>query len=360
MERVTFVKYNSLRKPEYRITTEIHENEHEKWAIKRPGHHAAKAHLRQIAANRSLLKERLYRDVSVLDVTTEKDDRLRFPFVTGRTLAEDIQFSKEDPEAFVNQFNQALDRILDVREECKCAFTATETFINCFGNTYPEDGVPAVCPANLDSVLTNFVETKDGLVCLDYEWAYDFPIPIDYIKYRSIRYFYNERMNSMFDGIARDTVMEWFGFDQEKQDTFWNMESHFQQQIYGKDWQYLYPNRYKKGEVTLQALNDKIAEQNELSQEQDRIIKYNEYLIQEKDETIKNNESQIQERDNIIKYNENMIQNLEKEITGLKQEYETQRQAWDNTYQEMIHSTSWRITKPLRGISLLIRRIFKK
>lgn len=313
MNRVTYVKYNSLRKPEYRITTEIQENANEKWVVKRLGDPAARAHLEQIAANRELLEKKAYRAVSVLENTRE-GDQLRFPYVEGEVLAEKIDSARLDRDMFVEMTNQWFERILDVRDECKCAFEPTEGFVSWFGNSCPENGVPAVCPANIDSVFSNFIETKDGLVCLDYEWVFDFPVPVDYIKYRSIRYFYNERMQSLFDGFSRDTIMEWCGFDQEKQDLFWSMESHFQQRIYGQDWQYLYLNRYKKDEINIKMLDDKIAGYTR--------------VIQEKDDRIRDAEARMRE--------------------------------WENAYQVLVNSTSWKLTKPARWAGAFIKKILKK
>lgn len=313
MNRVTYVKYNSMRRPEYRITTEIQEDAGEKWVVKRTGHPAARAHLERIAANRALLEKKVYKTVSVLENTRE-GDRLRFPYVEGAVLAEQIDNASLDRDAFVEMTNQWFGRILDVRDECRCAFEPTEGFAAWFGNNCPESGVPAVCPANVDSIFSNFIETGDGLVCLDYEWVFDFPVPVDFIKYRSIRYFYNERMQSLFDGFSRDAIMEWCGFDQQKQDLFWSMESHFQQQIYGQDWRYLYLNRYKKDETDIKMLDDKIAGFNK--------------KLREKDDRIRDAEARMRE--------------------------------WENAYQDLTHSTSWKLTKPARWAGMMVKQILKK
>ncbi len=386
MDRVTYVKYNSLRSPEYRITTEIHENEQGKWVIKRPGCSAAKPHLDRIAANRQLLGDGYYEHISILDAVAE-DERLRFPFAAGETLAERITFVKENREAFEETVNQMLDRILAVQEKYRCVFTPTDAFVSWFGNRYPEEGVPAVCPANLDSVLSNFIETETGLICLDYEWVFDFPIPVEYIRYRCIRYFYNEKMNSLFDGIPRDTVMGWFGFDPEKLDMYWSMESCFQQQIYGKDWKYLYPDRCKKAEITLRALEEEHEEQMRIIQwneshikglkdeteEQKRIIQWNESRIQDlekenaeqkriiawNEENIRNLGEQIRERDDTIRdlnWKNNEQQNSITELNREIEEQESRCKEWENQYNEILHSSSWRITRPLRGISAMVKR----
>lgn len=344
MDRVIYVKYNSLRAPEYRITTEIHEDENRKWVVKRPGSDAAKAHLYRIASNRELLEQRTYKNISVLDATV-KGEQLWFPFVAGKTFAETITYSKGDEESFCQCVNQALDRIFDVREECRCIFKPTDALIACFGEIYPEEGVPAICPANLDSLFSNFIEADGKLINLDYEWVFDFPIPVDFLKYRSIRYFYNERQNSMFDGISRDTVLNWFGYDQKKQDLFWSMESHFHQRVYGENWKYLYLDRYKKGEITIQSLYDNIANQERIVQEKENRINglENEILIRE---------DKIRELDHEILSREDRIKELFHEI----QNQEMQKQGWEKLYQELTNSTSWRMTEPFRKIAAYLRR----
>lgn len=351
MDRVIYVKYNSLRKPEYRITTEIHESEQMKWVVKRPGNDAAKMHLNRIATNQELAK-RIYKDISVLDVKIE-DDQLCFPFVNGGVLTDSISFTILNQEELIKQINQLLDLILNVREECKCAFELTEGFVSTFGECYPERGTPAICPANLDSVLSNFIQSQSGLVCLDYEWVYDFPVPIEFIKYRSIRYFYNERMNSLFDGISRDTVMEWFGFDREKQDMYWNMEAYFQQKIYGKDWRYLYFDRYRKGKITIQSLDDEIENLKTIMQEKDS-------SIHDKDDLINHLENELRHREETInELNREMCMREEKKKEQIN-DLETKRQALERTNYEIMHSTSWRITKPLRVVGKYIKLIMKK
>lgn len=345
MDQVKYIKYNSLRKPEYRITTEIHEDEQGKWVIKRTGNDAAKPHLQQIAANRKLLEKGYYKKISVLDITTGEDDRLRFPFVAGKSLAESIDSFKLEKDKFIEKIEKLLEQVLGIYDDHICAFEPTEGFISCFGNEFPEKGIPAVCPANLDSVFSNFIETKEGLVCLDYEWVYDFPIPVDYIKYRCIRYFYNEREKSLFDGIPRDTVMEWFGYDRETLDLYWNMESHFQQQIYGKDWEFMYLNRCKKGETTFQSLEDEIAEQRR--------------IIQSREEHIRNLENEIRSRDDAInRFSQEIscLKSEKQELIAERQRLDAERQKWESICQEMTDSTSWKVTEPFRRIGMIVRK----
>ncbi len=389
MDRITYVKYNSSRKPEYRIATEIHEDGQNKWVVKRPRDDAAQKHINRIVDNRKMLKK-VYKNISVLDVVKE-NGYLRFPYVAGKVLDEKIYNIKLEKEEFIQQVNCLFDLILDVQDGCKCRFEPTEGFYAHFGKTCPDRGIPALCPVNLDSLFSNFIETENGLICLDYEWVYDFPIPVDFIKYRTLRYFYNEREKSMFRGISRDSVMEWFGFNREIQDLYWSMESFFQQQIYGENWRYIYLNRYKKEELTLQMLDELIERQNniilyneacirdrdasirdkdtklqtqdELIERQNKIILYNEACIRDRDASIQAKDASIQNKESSIRALENEMRSREKEILELKQKNNEQEllvEEWMSNYSIVINSTSWRLTKPLRSIGTFIRCVVKK
>ena len=82
MDRVLYTKYNSLRRPEYRLTTEIHDGDQGKWVEKRAAGPAAEAQLDRITANRELAL-RLYRKIRVADARREKG-RIVIPFISGR------------------------------------------------------------------------------------------------------------------------------------------------------------------------------------------------------------------------------------------------------------------------------------
>lgn len=310
MDRVLYVKYNSMRKPAYRLTTEIHEGDDGKWVVKKAGDPAALPHMERVAANRALA-EKAYRNIAAVDVKKEKD-RLIFPFVSGTPLINKIDTDGLDRERFTEQVNSLFDLVLAVKDECRSPFRATEAFVSLFGDQYIED-VPAICPANIDSIFSNFIETKDGLVCLDYEWVFDFPVPVDYIRYRVLFHLYNEWEHSMLDGISREELMEWFGLDEEKQAIYWNMESNFQQEIHGEKWAYHYLEKYKMKKFSLQSMNEENRRQRG--------------IIQDKDRHIANLEKELIEG---MKAKDAHIANLERQ------------------YDEITHAFFWRITGPFR------------
>lgn len=271
MNRVLYAKYNSLRRPEYRVTTEIQEDEKGKRVVKKPGDAKAGEHILTIARNRELLAGS-YEKIKVLPVKREGDE-LVFPFVAGESLKDQIDTEKTDREAFVRQVTKLFDKILDYKKENFCPFEITEGFRTLFGDIRPEE-TTAVCPANIDSLFSNFIENEEGIFCLDYEWVHDFPIPVNYIKYRTLAYLYNDWANSVFDGIKREELMSWFGLEESECEIYEAMESAFQQAVHGKDWRYMYPLRYNKKKEN---------------------VLYMAKLIREKDQHISNLENMIRQ-----------------------------------------------------------------
>ena len=297
MNRVLYAKYNSLRRPEYRVTTEIQEDEKGKRVVKKPGDAKAGEHIQTIARNRELLAGS-YEKIKVLPVKREGDE-LVFPFVAGESLKDQIDTEKTDREAFVRQVTKLFDKILDYKKENFCPFEITEGFRALFGDIRPEE-TTAVCPANIDSLFSNFIENEEGIFCLDYEWVHDFPIPVNYIKYRTLAYLYNDWANSVFDGIKREELMSWFGLEESECEIYEAMESAFQQAVHGKDWRYMYPLRYNKKK-------ENVLYMAKLIREKDQHIANLEKAGKGKDQHIANLEKAGKGKDQHISNLENMI-----------------------------------------------------
>ena len=271
MDRILYVKYNSVRKPAYRTITEIREDTDGKKVIKRAGRPEAEAHLARMAENRELLRK-AYRDIDVLEVRKEKEG-LVFPFVSGLSLMDRIDTDRFDRERFVRQVNEAFEKIFAVREECRVPFAPTDGFIKVFGDRYPE-GAQALCPANVDPLFSNFIETENGLACLDYEWVYDFPVPVDYLRYRVLFRLHSDYAGTLLEGFSMETVLDWFGIGEGLREVLWSMESRFQQEVHGENWRYHYLDRYRKNVVSLQAMDEEILRQKQTIMELEN--RYNE------------------------------------------------------------------------------------
>ena len=82
--RVLYAKYNSTRCPEYRITTEVCEDEGGLFVQKRAGDAAAAAHLENIHKNALDLRD-YYDGIRVIP-SELSEGALRFPYIRGEKI----------------------------------------------------------------------------------------------------------------------------------------------------------------------------------------------------------------------------------------------------------------------------------
>lgn len=248
--QVLYAKYNSTRRPDFRVTTEICADECGLFVRKRAGESAARAHLERICENGASLRD--YYDDGVRVIPSEwAEGSLRFPYIEGRTLAEQIDAEHLDKERFVAQVNERLERVLHIRQRFATPFRSSPEFEAMFGVVELGSDVAALNPANIDSLLTNFVENDSGLHCIDCEWVCRFPVPLEYIRYRALRYLYLNQVQHQMKGIGLEEMLGWFGFTTQRIALFWNMEKRFQQYVHGEGWKYIYTERYRKSSISL-------------------------------------------------------------------------------------------------------------
>ena len=350
--RVLYAKYNSARKPCYRVTTEICEGANGVFVRKRAGEEAARAHLENIYNNGIALKD-YYRTVAVKPAE-KLDGELRFPYVKGRTLAEQIDSQHFDRERFVAQVNDKLAAVLSVQDRHAVPFEPTDEFEAIFGRIEIGDA-PALNPANIDSLLTNFVENGTGIYCIDCEWVCHFPVPVAFVRYRILRYLYLNQVQPLLEGASLEEMLGWFGFSEGELECYWKMEKTFQQHIHGEKWEYIYTEHYKKRNLVIgdidrdiQALNADIAARDSIIHDKDVHIGNLDGEIRDLQNQVLDKETHIQNLQNQILDKDTHIQNLSARINQLTVAYQTISNAF-----------FWRITKPARLTMDKLKRVIK-
>lgn len=357
MEQVLYTKYNSLRQPAYRIITEIREKDGEKYVVKRAGEPAAEEHMHRMKENRKLLAE-AYPDIFVLPME-EDEDGIRFPFVQGKDLKNELVDGYTDLDQFVRETADKLDRILAVKPECLCGFESTEAFTALFGEDVPK-GSPAVCPANVDALFTNFMEQDGRLYCIDYEWVFNFPVPIGFIRYRALRYLHYELEKSLLDGIALAEFLKKFGIEDGDQVLFEQMEYHFQFLVHGEKLKYHYLHRYQKAHESPAEI---IEELNHTIREKDVHIENITGFLHENQEAVAELQSDVQALNARISQQIQAIHDKDVHIGNLNsmlRNAEALRDAYERQYQEISNAFFWRITKPARSAVIRIRTLMQK
>lgn len=119
-----------------------------------------------------------------------------------------------------------------------CEFRMTEQFQTVFGSV--QFTQPMMCRAvsDIDMIFSNALERNDGYELIDYEWTFDFPIPMKFLEYRCLYYYIygSEKRTCLAQKCLMPTNVDlftYFGISETECEQFAQMERSFQQYILG-------------------------------------------------------------------------------------------------------------------------------
>ena len=258
-QQTTFAKCSVERKDEYKIITRIFEENGKKLVEKYAANEKANAHVNrmvELAQTNPYLTE----NVCLVPCEAVADGVVRFPYIEGQRLDKVIDEAVKQGrlEDAWTEIRRLKDIIMNVSG--KEAFHVTDEFRTVFGqipqpepaegekNVEPVDplavleGYEAVTRVNMDMVAANII-FADKIYILDYEWNFDFAVPLKYILFRSI--LFNGTLNVMPEE-QRKTLMEIIEISDEEWQLFLQMETSWQQFVTGTSLTDLYPDMPSK------------------------------------------------------------------------------------------------------------------
>ena len=255
-----YAKYNRLRSPEFRLSTRILKNKSgELYVEKRALGKEGEAHIKVMADNKKLLDCNLdCNKEKNVDITVSEDTAV-FPFIKGSGLEKSVFNSLSSKEKFNNAVNKAVVRIYGEDRERNLQgedFVITPEFIKIFGEPSEEEKTllsTFKCDksSNIDRIFSNYIECEDNLICLDYEWVYDFPIPRYYCIYRTLIEFYRDNLAYTQKYISENDYLADYGITEEMKCLFERMDDSFQQYVHGKNRRYVYTHNYEKTVINI-------------------------------------------------------------------------------------------------------------
>lgn len=231
MSTVLYTKYSNDRADAFAIYTEICEEAGERVVYKRPAKEAAEAHLAHLARMAEKLAA-LYEGTPIrINRCEQQGDALAFEYLEGETYEARVDAALEErgQDAALQMIRDYMALALDPLQ--KEPFHSTDGFVQVFGSHPQLEGCEAAAFADIDLILSNLLCQSDGGYSLiDYEWSFDFPIPLRYIRYRILHYYVDvsraraERLPKLYEA---------FGINEEMQALCEEMEVRFQQYING-------------------------------------------------------------------------------------------------------------------------------
>lgn len=228
MYRTIYSKSSNDRADEFKVITKIQVNEYGcKFARKEPAIQKAQTHIDNLLVNYATLSEK-YKETMIEFATVRRENSsVLIEFVEGESFEEHLDNllyngNYEDVKCkIVSFFSQIF-----INEK---PFVITNKFKNIFGDVHLSDKERAVDFIDIDILFANVIYKNDKWIVYDYEWFMDMGVPVNYIIYRTLTYYSN---NKARDEIAND-IFSQYGISESDKETYRLMEENFQKYIYG-------------------------------------------------------------------------------------------------------------------------------
>lgn len=228
MEKIVFSKYSNERANKFAIRTDIYKKDSLLFVKKIPCSPAASGHVNSLFKWYGELSA-LYEGTKFkINVCRLVDNYALFDFISGNTLEEvlDRFIEQKDYQGLEKTFNLLISLIRNTATE---HFQPTDQFNEIFGAVDFEKDMPCAPVTDIDMVVNNII-VNDGWNLIDYEWTFDFPIPIEYAVFRVLHYYF-KITTARLTILHKLNLYERFGITKPLYNTFMNMELKFQEYI---------------------------------------------------------------------------------------------------------------------------------
>ena len=307
--RAEYIKYNRTRKEEFQIKTVIlgKPRRVEKTALVRAG-------IEHIASFEEKCRElnRQHRNLRFARPGV-KEGQAGFPYIKGETLAQRLGQVIGNGKAPVDTVGEALEMILEVDASCYCLFEVTSEFTSVFGEL-PDGarvGSDSLMVSNIDMLFENIL-LGDERYCLDYEWVFFFPVPVEYIKYRILFYFFRQYRSLLTAYRQAEDWLKEFGIEEETAKVYEAMEGSFQAYVHGEN-QKIYLENYYVRTKTFRELTRVDQELERTKERLDQLRNQSRLQLKEKD-------ANIRKMTEVQRLTQNHVTNLETMIGDLRHE----------------------------------------
>lgn len=233
MNKIIYAKCSNERDKQFSVKTIIYENETGKKKVKKcPDTKEAEKHVRQIYQWYQQL-ERQFSDTNiVMNRCAIAEDGVELEYLEKPSMESmlDEMLLAGDKENYVKLVKKYLEQLLSAHQDKE--FVITEDFQKVFGNVEVPEGEKCGELTNIDALFSNILIVNEETWCmLDYEWTFDFPIPVKYLIFRILFYYMHEHV--IRESISQWISMEEYGISEADITLYKEMERNFQKYIQG-------------------------------------------------------------------------------------------------------------------------------
>ena len=182
MKKVIYSKYSNERNHCLAIRTDILQDEDGvRYVQKLPEFPEGKLHVETIYHWYQVFSRELEGTKLSYNVCSLIPGGVELEYLTGETLEEHL-LSVEKEQGIGSCAEELLEYLEFVKSLHKGAvFEITEGFREVFGEPELPEGTICAPFSNIDLVCGNILLTGEKWTAIDYEWSFDFPIPVNFI-----------------------------------------------------------------------------------------------------------------------------------------------------------------------------------
>lgn len=244
MKKVIYAKYNRTRVPKYQTVTKIVEQDGKRYVLKEALLEEAREHVNSMEGKSQRLAE-IYANITPCKCYIDNEVAI-FDYHEGQSVAEIIESNMGSLEEVLATIGKYVDLLFKYKDEYIIEFQNDASFEAVFGSIKGLEGAASVQGADIDLIFDNVYYVGDKYVCIDYEWTMDCSIPVGFIKYRTLFYFYVKNYAYFQDKISDKDFLEHFGIYENMQLIYKQMDDTFQQMVHGPNWVNIYTRKYEK------------------------------------------------------------------------------------------------------------------
>ena len=229
-EEILYVKLNQGRRKEFRTLTQLIRKEESVWAEKKPLCPEAENF---IAGLKKTGAQKPGKGFSNLPCRYENGG-IVYPVLSGKTLEDRIRdlVENEQTDEILRTLKHVYEHVFAQRK--KEPEYQTKVFKEVFGEHPGKEYYECVSPANIDLICANIFEFGDDYEIIDYEWTFDFPVPVAFIMWRMIHELYY-RIPKLGALYTQDDMNHEFGIEPSDSEIFMAWTMHFTYKYVGSD-----------------------------------------------------------------------------------------------------------------------------
>ncbi len=233
MNKIIYTKFSNERAPEFAVKTDIVKYEDgSKGVRKSPADKKADLFVRQLPVRYEKIKK-LFENTKIVPcscVWDNEEECAEFEFVNGISLEKQLDIYLEE-----NNYDKLFSLINDYFDICRktsnLEFAVSEEFESVFGEVHLSNCYKSFQLSNIDMIFENILINEKCWMLIDYEWCFEFAVPVDFILYRALHYYVYTRKSREI--LIEKGIFDLLGDAKEDISVFAAMEKSFQKYIEG-------------------------------------------------------------------------------------------------------------------------------